>query len=123
MYNYFTLLDDLQDTLIFLRSLPVCTIVFNKNADIIDINNAASDFLKIRNIKEYTSRKLKLEVDSQFHTITEGLQKGETTGNVMFEFKRPDHSSVSVHLNASLFYGLKDVFIFQFSEIEPAKPN
>jgi hypothetical protein len=117
MYNYFTLLDDLQQTLNTLRSIQTCTIVFNHKAELIDINKAASDFLKIENIEDYRSRKLKLEIDSQFYKITEDLKNGKPARNEKFGFKRPDNSLVFVNLKTSLFYGLKDVFIFQFSEI------
>jgi len=47
MYNYLTMLDDFQITLQVLKLLPTYCIVFNRNADIIDINNAAADFLKM----------------------------------------------------------------------------
>jgi len=116
MYNYSTLLDDLQEMLNILRSLSTSTIVFNKKAEIIDINKAASDFLKIEDIEDYTSQKLKLEIDTKFNSIIERLINGETVYDEKFEFKCTDRSLVLVNLNASLFYGLKDVFIFQFSE-------
>ena len=116
MYNYRTILDDLQEMLNILRSLPTSTIVFNKKAEIIDINKAASDFLKIEDIEDYTSQKLKLEIDTKFNNIIERLINGETVYNEKFEFKCTDRSLVLVNLNAFLFYGLKDVFIFQFSE-------
>ena len=121
MHNYFTLLNDLEETLSILRSLPVCIIVFNKNGEIIDINRAASKLLKINNVDAYTCRKLKLELDNQFYTITKNLQNKEKICDVKFRFKRPDNSFVDVNLNSTLLLGLKDMFIFQFSEIAPKK--
>lgn len=119
MYNYFALFDNLEETLSVLRSLPICTVVFNKNGEIIDINRAASKLLKINNVEAYTCRELKLELDNQFYTITKNLQNGEKICNVKFKFKRPDNSFVYVNLNSTLLLGLKDLFIFQFSEIVP----
>lgn len=118
MYNYHTLLEDLQERLNILRSLPVCSIVFNKKAEIIEINKAASDFLRIKNIEEYASLKLPLEAGIKFRDITERLSAGETVRNEKFELKRASNTILTVSLNVSLLYGLKDVFVFQFTEIQ-----
>ena len=119
MYNYRTLLDDLQEMLNILRSLPTSTIVFNKKAEIIDINKAASDFLKIEDIEDYTSQKLKLEIDTKFNNIIERLINGETVYNEKFEFKCADNSLIYVNLDVSLLCEFKDVFIFQFKQVKP----
>lgn len=122
-YNYFTLLDDLHETMSVLMSLPVCVIIFNKKAEIIKINKAATDILRIENINDYTSGNHNLEISDHFHSITTDLQMGRPTISSKFEFKRPDSSSILVDLHASLFYDLKDLFVFQFSQIISEKPN
>ena len=114
MYNYFTLLDNLQEMLSAINSLSGCCIVFNKKSEIIDMNNAAANFLNIKNIDDYTSNKLKLDIDKEFYNIIERVLNGEKVYNVKFSFKCIDSNSVSVYLKVTLFYGLKDVFIFQF---------
>ncbi len=121
MYNYFAILDNLQEELNMLRYSPTCAIVFDKNAEIIDINKAASDFFKIKNIEDYTSRKLKLEIDNQFYKITEDLKIKKILCNEKFKFKLADKNSEFVNLKISLFYGLKDMYLFQFSGIAPTK--
>jgi len=117
MYNYRTLLDDLQEMLTIIKSLSTSCIIFNRKAEIIDINKAASDFLKIGNTEDYIGQKRKLGIDPKFYGIINRLLNGETVLNEKFEFKRADNTVVLVNLNASLLYGLKDVFIFQFSEV------
>ena len=117
MFNYRTILDDLQEMMNYLRSLPTYSIVFNKRAEILDINETASNFLRIEDMEAYTSQKLKLEIDNKFYSIIERLINGEIVHDEKFVFKRADESFVIVNLNASLCCGLKDLFIFQFSEI------
>lgn len=116
MYNYFTLLDDLQEMMTLFKSLPVCTIIFNKNAEIIDMNQAASDFLKITYPMDGIVKRMKIEMDEQFYDITSRLKNGEIFSSVRFRFILTEHKSVIVRLNPSLFCGLKDLFVFQFSE-------
>jgi len=114
MHNYFTLLDNLQEMLSTINSVSDCCIVFNKKSEIIEMNNAAANFLKIKNIEDYRSKKIKLDIDKEFYNIIERVLKGEKVHNVKFSFKCIENNSVSVNLKVTLFYGLKDVFIFQF---------
>lgn len=116
MYNYFTLLDDLQEMLALFKSLPACTIVFNENAEIIDMNQAASDFLNISYPIDGIVKRIKIEMDEQFYEITSRLKNGEMFSSVRYKFILPDHKSVLVRLSPSLLCGLKDLFVFQFSE-------
>ena len=119
MINYFTLLDNLQEMLQSLKSISTCSIVFNQKSNIIDMNQSAADFLKIKNIEDYTSGKLKIDIDKEFYNITERVIKGEIITNEKFNFKTIDENLLSVNLKVTLFYGLKDIFIFQFSEKVP----
>ncbi len=116
MYNYFTLLDDLQEMLALFKSLPACTIVFNEKAEVIDMNQAASDFLNITYPIDGIVKRIKIEMDEQFYEITSRLKNGEIFSSVRYKFILPDHESVLVRLSPSLLCGLKDLFVFQFSE-------
>jgi len=117
MCNYFTFLDELQTTLSIFKSLPVCCIVLNENAELIDINKPASDLLKIKDIECYTRKERKLEMSNLFSSIIQDILAGKTICNEKFEFRCVDNSLIYVNLNVSLFCEFKDVFIFQFTQI------
>jgi hypothetical protein len=51
MLGYFSLLDELQETLSNIKLSIMCTIIFKQNAEIADINDASSDFLKRHKIE------------------------------------------------------------------------
>jgi len=117
MYNYFTLFDELQEILQMLRSRSTCCIVFNKAAEVIHINKAAADFLKIEDVDDPENRKLKLVLNSQFNTIILDSLNGITVSDAEFQLKRADDSLVNVNLKVFLYPKLKYMFIFQFSAI------
>ena len=119
MFIYFTILDELQEILQMLRSMSTCCIVFNKKAEVIHINKAAAKFLKVENMEDSAHRKLKLVLDTQFNSIILDSLNGITLSDVEFQLRRVDDSLVNVNLKVSLYHKLKDVFIFQFSELKP----
>jgi|GEM_PF-2374726 len=119
MYNFLTLLDDYHETINILKSLSTCCVVFNQKTNTIEINNSASELLKIKNLEDQSSQKLILELNPKFYRIMEKLKNGKTFSDKKFEFRCADNSFVVVNLNASLFCNLNDVYIFQFSEIKP----
>jgi len=90
-------------------------IFLNQDCEIININIAASKMLKVKTLGHYTSMKLKLYPD--FHPIMLDLLNGKTVSDVRLSLKCMDNNSVHVNLKASLFYGIDDLFIFQFTEI------
>jgi len=50
MYKYLTTANGLRTTVIMLNSLPVCTFILDDNAKLVDVNQAALDFLSFDNI-------------------------------------------------------------------------
>jgi sensor histidine kinase regulating citrate/malate metabolism len=119
MYNYFTLLDELQEILKRLNSITTCCIIFNTRGKVLLINQAAAIFLKIDNMEDISNRDMKLVQDFQFNNIMLELINGKAVGDVKLQLKHTNGSLVNVNLKVSLFHILNDVFIFQFSEMEP----
>lgn len=118
MLGYFSLLDELQETLSNIKLSIMCTIIFKQNAEIADINNAASDFLKRHKIEYSIGEKFHNHNEKQFLDIIVRLQNGQKIRDIQFEFTRLNNNSVFVVLQPALLLGLKDLFIFQFAEIK-----
>jgi len=53
MYKYLPIVENVREMMVMLKSLPTCTIVFDSNSKIVNINKAALDFLKINLIDDY----------------------------------------------------------------------
>lgn len=118
MLGYFSLLDELQETLSAIKRSIMCTIIFKQDAEIVDINNAASDFLKLHKVEYSIGEKFLNHNEKQFLDIVIQLQNEQKIRDIQFEFTRLDNSSVFVVLQPALLLGLKDLFIFQFAEIK-----
>jgi len=118
MYTYLTLIEDIKEMVVMINSLPTCTIVFDNNAELLDMNKLASDFLGITNRDDYLSGKLKLETDYGYILkLIEELKTGKNIYNERLKFERVDKSEVCVGFSASMLYGSKSVFLFQFFEV------
>jgi len=115
MYNYLTLLNDLEETLSMLMLSPVCCIVLNRNAELIDINKPACDLLKIENVEDYIKKERIFEMDALFCRIIHNFLNGKKT--FIEKFQCDNGSYIFVYLRIELFFNLKDVFIFQFTQI------
>jgi DNA-binding CsgD family transcriptional regulator len=121
MYKYLTLIDDMTEMLVMMSSLPTCTIVFDKNAELLDINQLASDFLQIKNWTDYLNGKVRINTDYFYLQKTiEELKTGKTISNENLKFMRADNSIVQVKFNACMLYGAKSIFLFQFFEVKPS---
>jgi len=118
MYTYLTLIEDMKEMVVMLNSLPTCTIVFDSKARLLDMNKLASDFLGIKNREDYINRKLKIKTDYIYiQKLIEELKTGRTICNECLKFKRINKSEVYVGFSASMLYGPKSVFLFQFFEM------
>jgi hypothetical protein len=117
MFNYFTLLDDLNEMLVMCRSSPTCCIILNRHVELIDMNKPACDLLKIENAECYIARERTLEMNILFGCIIQDFQNGKTIFKE--RFKCANGNSIFVDLEVGLFFNLKDVFVFQFTQIAP----
>lgn len=117
MLDYANMLDELQKTHNALKRSVRCTIFFNQNEEIVDANNKATEFLKRNKVEYSIGNKFMNLNEKQFQYIVTQLQKGQHIHNIQFEFTRLDNSSVFVVLQAALLLGLKDLYVFQFTEM------
>jgi signal transduction histidine kinase len=99
-----------------LKYMPAGCIVINRNAEIIDINKAATYMLRIKTFGYYTSRKLETVLGPQFNVLMLDLLKGESVNEGNVEFKRIDNTLINVSVKASLFNGMNDMFLIEFKE-------
>lgn len=99
-----------------LKYMPAGCIVINRNAEIIDINNSATYMLRIKAFGYYTSRKLETVLGPQFNVLMLNILKGESVNEENVEFKRIDNTLINVRVKASLFNGMNDMFLIEFTE-------
>ena len=119
MHKYLTLIDDIKEMMVMMSSLPTCTIVFDKDAKLIDINQLAVDFLKIENKNDYLGGTSKIQTDYFYlKRVIETLQTGKTISNGNMKFIKTDNNIVQVKFNACMLYGTKTIFMIQFFEIK-----
>jgi len=118
MYKYLTLIDDVKEVLVMMNSLPTCTILFDSNGGLVDMNKLASDFLQISSTEDYLKKRFRINTDYFYlQSVIEELKTGKTISKGKLKFQRQDDSVVCVEFNASMLYGLQKIFIFQFFEI------
>jgi hypothetical protein len=115
MRNYLTFLDDLQEILNMIKTLPVCCIIYNKSAELIDINEPACNLLKIINVNLNIEKEQKLEINTLFRVIIQELLNGKTICNEKIEFKCADNNSIFV--NVTMFCQFSDMYIFNLLPI------
>jgi|ERR1035437_8180362 DNA-binding CsgD family transcriptional regulator len=117
MYKYLPITSNISEMLVAITSLPTCTIVFDAKADLVDMNLLASNFLQIKDKEAYLNKLLKINID---YVILENalnkLIKGKAVFNETICIGRADGSNANVKFSASMLYGSKRIFLFQFYE-------
>jgi DNA-binding CsgD family transcriptional regulator len=115
MYKYLSITTNTQEMMVMLKSLPVSTIVFDSNAKIVDINQPALEFLKIKSIEDYGIKRWEALNDRNYiHLIIQKLKSGKIVRDKNFLLKCPDRKIISINYSACVLSGVKPVFIFQF---------
>lgn len=118
MYKYLQITTDLKEMMVMLKSLPVNTVVVDKKGKLVDINQPASDFLKIRGINDYRIKRWRVLNDNlNLQKIIHKLKKGEIILKSYYLLNCPNGDFISVNFSASMLNGSCDIFIFQFYEI------
>ena len=118
MYKKISISSTLQEMMIPLKSLPVCAVVFDKYAQLIDLKQPALNFLKLKTIDEYKAKRLKVLTDCNYLvSIIQELQTGRIIQNEIYELKYPDSNSVVISFSACMLNGLSEVYLFQFFEL------
>jgi len=120
MYKYLPLTENVQEMMVMLKSLPTCTIVFDSKSQVVDINKAALDFLKINSVDDFRIKRWGILNDcDNLKEIIQRLKTGKTIHNKSVTLRYPDYASASVSFSACMLNGARNIFIFQFFEISP----
>jgi hypothetical protein len=118
MYKYLSIATNVQEMMVMVRSLPVCTIVLDRYARIVEMNQAALNFFKINSKNDYKINKWIVLNDTKYlkHTIKE-LKTGKQVKDKIKLIRCPDFGFKNLNISASMLEGAKQVFIFQFIEL------
>lgn len=101
-----------------LKSLPASTIVFDRNANIVDINQPALDFLQAKSIHSFRLKRWGALNDCDcLRKIISELVKGRGLRDKIIQLNCPDAGFITVNISASMLAGLSKIFIFQFFEL------
>ena len=119
MYNYFTLLDCLEETLSMLKASSVCCIVIKENDVLINVNKSACDLLKIKDMYCNVNNTELAEMKKQIYNIIHQFMNGKKA--FYAELVCADGSSVCVNIKVDSFQDLNDLFILRFNKISDAE--
>ena len=118
MYKYLPITFNVQELMVMMKSLPVCTTIFDKNGRLIDFNQPSKNFLNIKMLGDFRTKRLTALNDYNYLlSIIHELKTGRIFKNKLYQVKYPDSNSVVVCFSACMLNGLSDIFMFQFFEL------
>lgn len=121
MYKYLPITDNLQEIMIMLKSLPAHSLVFDKDCNLVEINESALKLLRLRNVQEFNDRKDDMfPTPSYVKSFILELKRGVTIRHVRTLLCHTDKNQVVVELCACMINGQHDLFLFQLFEIAPS---
>lgn len=118
MYKYLSIAENLNEMMLMLKSLPACTLVFDKKSNLVDMNKPALQLLKINNIQEFNARRDRVFSTSDYiKTIIRELKKGNTVryAKTLLNYENEGHTVIE--LCACMINGREELFLFQLFEI------
>jgi len=122
MYKYLPITSNLQEMMVMLKSLPACTLVFDKHSNLVDINQPALRLFKTDNIQVFNERLNEIFPTHEYiKTIIQELKHGKTVRYARTIIKNADKSLAAVELCACMINGGSDLFLFQLFEMFPFK--
>ncbi len=121
MYKNITIVDGIDVMMIMLDSLPICSIVFDDNAKLININKLAQNLLRVKSFDTCIGNEELFfpEID-QLQEVVKLLKRGIDVDGQRMVLRCSDGAFVQVAFNACMLYGINKVFLFQFYELIPA---
>jgi len=120
MYKYLSITENLQEMMVMLKSLPAYTLVFDKQSNLVEINEPALKLLNISNVQEFNEKKDEVfPTQDYIKTIIRELKKGNTVRHAKTLLKYGNDSQAIVELCACMINGCQDLFLFQLFEICP----
>jgi len=124
MYKYLAISGNVQEMMVMLKSLPICTIVFDQVAMLVDMNQRALDFFGIQNIGDYRMKKwIVLNNQKDLQRSIEKLKTGNVIRDKSQIVKCPDYSFSIVNFSACMLSGVSKVYIFQFFKLSTSSDS
>jgi DNA-binding CsgD family transcriptional regulator len=118
MYKYINITSNMQEMMVMLKSLPACTTIFDKDARLIDLNQSAINYLKIKAIDDFKTKRLRVLNDCNYLlSIIQELKTGRIITNKIYQVKSPDSNLSVISFSACMINGKSDLFLFQFFEL------
>jgi len=118
MYVNQTLPVELLKLLDVMKYVSIGCVILNQKGEIMYINISASKIMKIKYLSKYMAINQNLKTNPQFFTVIQELLDEKVVSDMKIKLKCFDDSFTDINLNASIFYGLEDIFIVQFNEIK-----
>jgi hypothetical protein len=118
MYKYLSIAENLKEMMLMLKSLPACTLVFDKRSNLVDLNKPALQLLRINNAQEFNAKRDEVfPTNDYIKTIIKELKKGNTVRHAKTLLKYANDGHTVVELCACMVNGLQELFVFQLFEI------
>jgi DNA-binding CsgD family transcriptional regulator len=118
MYKYLSIVDDVLEMMIMLKSLPACTLVFDINMKLVDANQQALNKLKIQCIDDFSNKGCAMFIDPVlFKDLMLDMKRGKMVRSAKMLLKCADGSLILAEFSACMINAKCDLFIFQFFEV------
>jgi len=118
MFKYLPITSTLQEMMIMLKSLPTCTIVLDKNSNVVEINQLTLSFLNVRSKDDYKLRRIGVLNDLDYiKTILKELSTGREIRDKSHFVICVGGQSKVINFSACMIEGSTKMFIFQFYEV------
>ena len=118
MFKYLPITSTLQEMMIMVNSLPTCTIVFDKNCNVIEINQLALNFLNLKTKGDFKVKRIGVLNDVNY---IKGILRELATGKEIRDKSHFIHcvggQSKVVNFSGCMIAGSSKMFIFQFYEV------
>jgi len=118
MFKYLPITSTLQEMMIMVNSLPTCTIVLDRNCNVVEINQLALNFLNVNAKGDFKVKRTGVLNDVNY---IKGILRGLATGKEIRDKSHFIHcvggQSKVVNFSACMIAGATKMFIFQFYEV------
>jgi hypothetical protein len=118
MFKYLPITSTLHEMMIMLNSLPTCTVVLDRDCNVVEINQLALEFLNIKAKCDYKLRRIGVINDLEYiKNILKKLATGRDIRDKSHFVICAGGQSKVVNFSACMIEGTTKMFIFQFYEV------
>ncbi len=123
MFKYLPITSNLKEMMIMVNSLPTCTLVLDKNCNLVEINQMALKFLNLKSKDDYKVKRTGILNDVNYlKSMLKELAAGREIRDKSHFVHCVGGQTKVVNFSACLIEGPTKMYIFQFYEI-PVFPN